>query len=119
MRLHHTNLVIERVVKHQPELLPGHVRVGVHHLEPIHVPVQRLPVGKKKQRCHNFMMVFITLQTPRPSWLSFQRQIAHSWAHRRLRHPQTFLPRRSPKLMFLYTHGLRTCYKDVWQNIKN
>ena len=34
-----TNLVIECVVKHQSELLPGHVRVCVHHLEPVHIPV--------------------------------------------------------------------------------
>ena len=37
---HQANLVVESMVKHQPELLPGHIGVGVHHLEPIHVPVQ-------------------------------------------------------------------------------
>ena len=34
----HTDFVIECVVEHLPELLSGHVRVRVHHLEPVHVP---------------------------------------------------------------------------------
>ena len=77
------------MVKHQPELFPGHVRVGVHHLEPIDVPVEGYQLKVN-------WLVFITLQTPRPSWSSSPRQIAHSWAHRRLQHPQTSLPGRSP-----------------------
>ena len=95
---HHANLVIEGMVKHQPELLPGHVRVGVHHLEPIHVPVEGYKWKVRKTTSwfmcgfELYMMASLTWQTPRPSWLFFQRQIDHSWAHRRLQHPQTSLP---------------------------
>ena len=30
--------VVEGVVEHEPELVPRHVRVGVHHLEAAHIP---------------------------------------------------------------------------------
>ena len=33
-----TDFVIECVVEHLPELLSGHIRVRVHHLEPVHIP---------------------------------------------------------------------------------
>ena len=32
--------VVEGVVEHGPELLPGHVGVRVHHLEPVHAPAR-------------------------------------------------------------------------------
>ena len=39
--VHLSSFLIQRMVKHFPELLLGHVRVGVHHLESANVNIEK------------------------------------------------------------------------------
>ena len=109
-----TDFVIECVVEHLPELLSGHVRVRVHHLEPVHIPGNEhlrrsfleviISLSWERNVCLSlvlYMMIqsnicwqklVLTWQTPQPSSLSSPRQIGRSWAHRKLPRPQTSLP---------------------------
>ena len=103
-----TDFVIECVVEHLPELLSGHIRVRVHHLEPVHIPGNehylkaKFPWGHYlfilREECLMiqsnicWQKLILTWQTPQPSSLSSPRQIGRSWAHRKLPHPQTSLP---------------------------
>ena len=103
-----TDFVIECVVEHLPELLSGHIRVRVHHLEPVHIPGNehylkaKFPWGHYlfilREECLMiqsnicWQKLILTWQTPQPSSLSSPRQIGRSWAHRKLPRLQTSLP---------------------------